>query len=186
MKAAIHPANHQYIGPLEVDDPAVVDEICRFRVLVWRESGGIAPGAFSDGEWRDPIDSGSRHWVIRHRDGSLIGAGRLSIHATLSEVHQADEYFRYGLDLQGPIAAPSGVVVSASFRSLGLGRLLLDVQERAARDEGARYAVRQASPRMVRLLEHRGWRIVGPASLDPRFPGVEFQVAILKLNGAEQ
>ena len=39
-----------------------------------------------------------------------------------------------------------------------------------------RYAVRQASPTMVRLLLRRGWQVVGPASDDPRFPGISFQV----------
>lgn len=163
--------------PQEVTDPAEIAEICRFRAQVWRDTGQTAADAFPVQGWRDPIDGVCRHWVIRDPAGQLLAAGRLSVHATLDEVHQAEEYRRYGLDLNGPIAAPDRVVVSPAMQGAGLGRRILDVQDEAARQIGARHAVRQASPGMVRLITQRGWRVVGPASSDARFPGVRFQVA---------
>ena len=163
--------------PYEVFDTSVVREICRFRARVWRQIGQLAENAFSPEGWYDPIDSDCRHWVIRDGRGKIVAAGRLSVHPSLDEVHQADEYRRYGLDLPGPIAAPDRVVVCPSTQGCGLGRQILDVQDHAARMAGARHAVRQASPRLIQLLQHRGWQIHGPASPDERFPGVEFQVA---------
>ena len=52
------------------------------------------------------------------------------------------------------------------------------LQDAAAQVRGASHAVRQASPRMAELLQHRGWRTLGPASPDPRFPDVDFQVVL--------
>jgi len=61
---------------------------------------------------------------------------------------------------------------------------LLDAQDAFARRAGARHAVRQASPAMVRLLVRRAWRILGPATPDPRFTGFRFEVAVLDLSDA--
>ena len=58
----------------------------------------------------------------------------------------------------------------------GLASRLVETQDEAAIDAGAQHAVRQASPAMQRLVVARGWRAVAPASIDPRFPDVRFQV----------
>jgi hypothetical protein len=163
---------------IETCDERVIAEICRFRVSVWREEGQLAAHAFSNGQWRDPVDDRATHWLIRDVRGRCAAAGRLSMHDSLAEVHQADEYLRFGLQLPGPVAAPDRVVVAGFARASGLGRQILDLQDSAACARGASHAVRQASPRMAQLLEHRGWRVLGPASPDDRFPGVEFQVVI--------
>jgi GNAT superfamily N-acetyltransferase len=169
-------------GPMEGADPVVITEICRFRARVWKEIGKLAEGAFGSDGWRDPIDSHSQHWVIRTEDGTLVAAGRLSIHDTLDEVHESREYRQYGLDFPGKIAAPDRVVVCPSMQGRGLGWQILDAQDQAAVEHGARHAVRQASPGMVRLLSRRGWKIVGPASTDSRFPGEVFQVAFVSFD----
>jgi predicted GNAT family N-acyltransferase len=165
---------------LETCDEHIIEEICRFRVSVWREQGQLASHAFPNGQWRDPIDDQSTHWLIRDSQGSCAAAGRLSMHGSLAEVHQAQEYLRFGLHLPGPVAAPDRVVVASFARESGLGRQILDLQDAAAQALGASHAVRQASPRMVQLLQHRGWQALGPASPDDRFPGVEFQVVVKK------
>ena len=100
------------------------------------------------------------------------------MHDSLAEVHQSHEYLRFGLDLTGPIAAPDRVVVARFAQGHGLGRQLLDLQDTAALSRGATHAVRQASPRMVQLLTNRGWEALGPATADPRFPGIEFLVVL--------
>ena len=163
---------------VETSDQRLIDEICRFRVEVWREEGQLSADAFPTGRWRDAIDDHATHWLIRTSDGSSAAAGRLSIHPSLHEVHQCEEYLRFDLGLSGPIAAPDRVVVAPFARANGLGKWILDLQDAASIARGATHAVRQASPRMVQLLKPRGWRVLGPASPDPRFPGVEFQVVI--------
>jgi hypothetical protein len=163
---------------LETCDEQVIAEICRFRVSVWREQGQLASHAFPSGQWRDPIDDQSTHWLIRDFRGCCAAAGRLSMHRSLADVHQAEEYLRFGLQLPGPVAAPDRVVVAGFARASGLGRQILDLQDAAAEARGASHAVRQASPRMAQLLEHRGWQVLGPASPDDRFAGVDFQVVI--------
>jgi GNAT superfamily N-acetyltransferase len=176
----------QYIDVIEVDDPRVLDEICAFRARTWREVGGLAANTFPEGHWRDADDARSRHWIVRDGTGRLVAAARLTMHAALEEVSEAAEYLRYDLHLPGPIAAPARVIVCPTAQGSGLGRRLLQVQDDAALAAGARYAVRQASPAMVRLLLRRGWRVLGPASADPRFPGVPFQVAVLDFAAAKR
>jgi GNAT superfamily N-acetyltransferase len=164
--------------PLPVAGALGIEEICRFRVAVWRGEGNLRVDAFPDGQWRDPIDNLARHWLIRDPQGRPAAAGRLSVHAELSDVHEHEEYARWGIDLPGPVANPDRTVVARFARGRGLGRLILDVQDEAAREQGARYAVRQASPRMLQLLQQRGWRILGRSAPDDRFPGVAFQTVI--------
>lgn len=163
----------------EVTSPEKLEEIYRFRVQVWKATGQLMAAAFPDQRWHDAIDDSSRHWVIHHADGWIVATGRLSIHPTLCDVHQAEEYQRYNLEPLGPIAAPDRVVVCPSMQGKGLGHLILDMQDGVARQAGARYAVRQASSQMARLLGRRGWRLIGPASEDNRFAGVQFTVAVL-------
>jgi N-acyl-L-homoserine lactone synthetase len=175
-----------YTEVTEVDDLQILEEIYALRARVWRTTGGLAANAFPTGQWRDAYDALSRHWVVRDEHGRLAAAARLTVHASLDAVPEAAEYLRYDLPRSGPIAAPARVVVCPSAQGVGLAGRLLDVQDQATREAGAQRAVRQASPAMVRLLVRRGWQIVGPATPDPRFPGVPFQVAQLDLVASER
>lgn len=170
------------VKPIETRDPAVIEQICRLRVEVWREAGHDVEVAFPDGVWRDEWDAVSRHWVV-YAGTKVVAAARWCVHVQLRDVPEADQYLRYGLKLAGPIAAPSRVVVARAWQHRGLARTFLDLQDEASRTAGVRYAVRQASPAMVRLLVHRGWQIIGAAEPDPRFPGVRFQIAIRAFSG---
>ena len=166
-------------GPTEVRDADSIAEICLFRARVWSATGAVAPDAFSSSTgWRDPLDAVCGHWVVRDDQRNLVAAGRLSIHNSLDDVHEAHEYKQYGVASTGPVAAPDRVVVLPQIQGAGLGCQILDVQDRAAREAGAVIAVRQASPAMTRLLVRRGWQMLGPASADRRFPKVTFQVAV--------
>jgi GNAT superfamily N-acetyltransferase len=167
----------QQVELTEVTGSEQVDEICRFRAAVWLASQGANPVAFPSGSWRDPIDDGARHWVARDSNGNLLAAARFAIHDQLEDMIEHREYRRYYLEAHGPIAAPDRVVVAPAAQGQGLASQLLAIQHKAATAAGAVCALRQASPRMVRLLRHRGWRMHGPASIDPRFPGVTFTVA---------
>jgi GNAT superfamily N-acetyltransferase len=164
---------------LETRDSREIDEICRFRAEVWSAIPGTRPDAFPLGHWRDPFDDWARHWIVRSEDGRLVAAARLTIHDGVEQMIEPREYLRYGLKADGQIAAPDRVVVAHGWRNRGLAAKLLEVQERAGRDANAVCAARQASPGMVRLIQPRGWRILGPASRDPRFPSTCFSVAML-------
>jgi GNAT superfamily N-acetyltransferase len=167
-------------GPERVTDAPTLEAIYRLRAAVWRETGDIAQAAFAGGSWSDEHDPDSMHWVFRDGD-DLVAAARLSVHERLADVPEAEEYAAAGLDLEGRIAAPARVVVAAVARRHGLASQLLDAQDEAARAAGCAYAVRQSSPAMSRLLVRRGWRDVGPAGRDERFPGVRFEVMVLEL-----
>lgn len=158
-------------------DHVEIEEVCRFRAAVWMATDGVDPAAFPCGSWRDPIDDVAQHWVCRDARGTLLAACRLTIHDRLEEIVERHEYQRYGIKVLGAIAAPDRVVVAPAAQGQGLASRLLDMQHAAARAAGAACALRQASPRMVRLLERRGWRLHGPAGIDRRFPGVPFEVA---------
>ena len=84
-------------------------------------------------------------------------------------------------DLEGRIAAAARVVVAAAARRRGLAWQLCDARDEAARAAGCSFAVCQSSPVMTRLLQRRGWREIGPAGRDERFPGVRFTIMVLEL-----
>jgi GNAT superfamily N-acetyltransferase len=168
-------------GPERVADPPTLEAIYRLRAAVWRETGDIAQAAFADGRWSDEHDPASLHWVVRGGGGELVAAARLSVHERLADVPEAEQYAAAGLRLEGPIAAPARVVVAAAARRHGLAGQLLDAQDAAAREAGCTFAVRQSSPAMSRLLRRRGWRDAGLAAPDERFPGVTFEVMVLKV-----
>lgn len=175
-------ADDQFHGPILVADSQAITEICQLRVRVWRQTGTLAEDAFPDGQWRDAIDETCKHWCVT-RNGEIVAAARWSLHASLEDLSECAQYARHDVTLTGPISQPARVVVCPTARGRGLRGLaskLLDVQDAESRRAGARYAVRQAAPGMVPLLRRRGWQIVGPATPDPRFPGVQFQVSLFR------
>ncbi len=163
---------------MEVSDAATIDEICRFRAQVWMAMDGTVADAFPRGQWRDAEDDYARHWICRSADGKLLAAARLAVLDRLHDIIEPHEYHRYCLEADGRVAAPDRVVVATAAQGNGLAGLLLDAQHHAALESGAVCATRQASPRMAQLLVRRGWRLLGPASVDRRFPTTTFWVAL--------
>ena len=176
----------EYQLPVEVNDGRTIAEICKFRAAVWKAIGQLAEGAFSEQGRRDPRDINCQHWIIRDADHRLVAAGRSSVHEKLRQVHQAEEYLRYGLDADMRVAAPCRVVVCPSAQGRGLGRQILDMQDQAAEEAGVVCAVRQASTSMLRLLKHRDWQILGPATTDDRLPDVAFSVTVKWFDGRDR
>lgn len=170
--------------PIKVQGATAIEEICRFRVDVWRQTGSLAEDAFQDGQWRDDAEEHCTHWVVRDAGGQLLAAARWGVVESFDQVQEVEEYKRYGLSLAGVIAEPARVVVASSARRMGLATKLLDIQDEASRGVAAQHAVRQASPAMARLLVRRGWKVLGPSSTDPRFSGVQFQVAVISYTGS--
>ena len=166
--------------PVEVTEPSLIDSICRFRVQVWAATGCLAPDAFPNGIWRDELDDTCKHLVVMQGE-RILAAARWSLHRSVDELPEAKQYQRLHLQLEGPIGVVERVVACPSVPHLGLSRVLLDAIEAKLRAAGARYELGQASPSMVRLSLRRGRHIVGPAAPDPRFPGVEFQIMLIRL-----
>lgn len=162
----------------KVSDPATLEEIYQFRARVWDSSEGIAVNAFPTGKWQDQHDTLAQHWIVTNADDRMVGAARLSLHERIEDVVEPEQYQRYGVECDGLIAAPDRVVVCPSARRQGIAQRLLDAQDNASIDAGAACALRQASPAMCRLVEKRDWHLLGPASIDPRFPDIVFTVAL--------
>jgi GNAT superfamily N-acetyltransferase len=167
--------------PVTVWDRESLANIFHFRRRVWEATPTPVKRAFPQGSWRDPYDEVATHWVIRDEGGRIVAAARQTIHSRWDDFPAAEDYSEYFDELAGPIAHPARMVVCPSAQGQGLASQLIDLQEAAAERAHCRYALRQASPAMVRLLVRRGWQILGPAPFDPRYPGVEFQVALLAL-----
>ena len=167
-----------YSAPFEVSDETTISDICLLRERVWRDTGCLIPNAFGPSGWRDPIDMHCRHWIILDRHDTIVAAGRLSVHDQITDVHESEQYLKYGISFPGTFANPDRVVVDQAIAGHGLGRKILDAQDGAIASENIVYSVRQASPRMVRLLLNRGWHVAGSASSDRRFPGMDFSVVI--------
>jgi len=170
--------------PQLVTDPLTLEAIFRLRAQVWRETGDVSPSALRGGRWSDEHDSAAMHWVVRDDTGALLAAARLSVHARLADVPEAEAYAAAGLDLEGPIGAPAHLVVAAPARGHGLFVQLADTQNAASRAAGCTFLVCQASPAMRRLLPRRGWQEIAAAPADERFPGVGFVVMVLELASA--
>ena len=169
----------------KVDAPATLEEIYKFRARVWDSSKGIAVNAFPTGKWQDQHDATALHWIVTNADNQMVGAARLSLHERMEDVVEPEQYLRYGVECDGLIAAPDRVVVCPSARRQGIAQRLLDVQNEASVDAGAACALRQASPAMCRLVEKRDWHLLGPASIDPRFPNIVFTVALRAFSPAQ-
>ncbi|WP_426416607.1 GNAT family N-acetyltransferase [Aestuariirhabdus sp. LZHN29] len=156
-----------------------MDELAGFRFEAWCDAG-IDPAKFPSQQWSDPHDHLRLHWVVRER-GRIIASASLGIHERLLDVDEAEVYIAAGLEGEGPVGAPARVAVLSAYRKHGYASLLLDQQDSAMDDAGVRYAVRQSSPSMQRLLIPRGWVDYGSAPPDPRFPGVDFHIMRLDL-----
>jgi N-acetylglutamate synthase-like GNAT family acetyltransferase len=165
---------------LEVDQPPLLEDVFALRILAWRSQVGI-PANIS--QWKDELDGVSRHWAILRRS-KPIAAARLSMHATIDDVPDAEVYAGMALDLPGPIASISRCVVHPDFRGRGLSDLLDAARLAAARQSGCRsvlaltYDVRRQAK-----LEGHGFRFVGTGQ-PPRggpMKGVAGAVLVLHL-----
>lgn len=134
--------------------------IGRLRVQAWETA---APEAAEMEIWLDEYDRSSRHWVALH-EGAPVAAARLSIHANLSEVPDAESY-------QGVIDNPSAtriasfnrLVVHPSFRRLGLSRRLDLIRLEVAEEMGCEGAILSTAtgPHRIRQLVALGFEFLG-------------------------
>jgi GNAT superfamily N-acetyltransferase len=159
--------------------PERLAELFELRARVWIGEGAD-PAAFPEGAWSDDADARRLHWVALDGD-RIVGGASLDVLSSLAEMDEPEAYRIVPPPPPGIVAAPARIVVERAYRGRGIASALLDAQDEAAREAGAVFAARQASPPMARLLRRRGWRVDGPAPDDPRFPGVRFVVMSLDL-----
>ncbi len=164
-------------------DHGSLRRIAKFRADTWRSTLAADGHTFHSSEIGDAWDEEAMHWVVlksppNDSEPRIVASARLIVANSLQEIPESEQYIGRGLpNLEGPIAAPDRVVVAPVYQGRGLAARLLEVQETTAQSLHAKWAVRQASPSMVRRLATRDWSLVGPADADAKFPGVVFTIA---------
>lgn len=145
-----------------VTDPALLEDIYRLRVDVWRAAGEDVPGASTDGRWRDAHDAHARH-VAFVEDGRPIAAGRFCVHRSLAEVPDAETYASLRAELAAPVASLNRLVVHPSAQGRGLSTDLDLWRIVAAASAGCRTVIACAGKGRDRSLLRRGFRPLGAA-----------------------
>lgn len=163
---------------IEVQGEAWIQRIAAFRVSCWRAWGALAPQAFPDGAWRDPLDERARHWVVLDGD-ALVGAIRCAWFDRFDDLPDVAVYRSLGLELAGRVALPERLVVDPSRAREGVARRLAEAVREAVIAAGTPWSLAESSPPTRALLEARpDRRVVGAAPADPRFPGVAFVIVL--------
>jgi GNAT superfamily N-acetyltransferase len=145
-----------------IEQPAAgtMAAIYRLRVAAWR----ARTPAFPDmPEWRDDFDDGAMHWAILH-EGAPIAAARMTIHAALADLPNAEIYTRLlPADLAGPIASINRLVVDTAWAKRGLPRILDEARVDAARTSGCRHVLGEtyAGGRRPDSLAYLGFKPLG-------------------------
>ncbi|WP_291069182.1 GNAT family N-acetyltransferase [Hyphomonas sp.] len=118
-------------GPVEIspDDERLLSAIGQLRVRAWR----ARQPAFPDmREWLDDFDLFARHWTLSD-NGILVAAARMTVHAELSSVPNAEIFASvFPNGLPGPIASLNRLVVDPAFAGRGLSRALDEARIEAA------------------------------------------------------
>jgi hypothetical protein len=141
---------------------ALLDEIYRLRVLVWRN---FAPSFTDQPLWMDAWDENSRHWAFLY-ENSPIAAARLSIHSSLQELPHAECYDGVlPADLPGPIASFNRLVIHRNWRGLGLAEQLDIVRLESAEAMKCRCAVgiTDSGNHRIKQLEQMAFQVAGLA-----------------------
>lgn len=140
-------------------------QIGRLRISAWQtETSRTAEMEL----WLDEFDRAARHWAV-FREGTPVAAARLSVHASIAEVPDAESYLGvFPQPPPGPIASMNRLVVHPSARNAGLSKQLDLIRLDAAKTMGCRSAILSTAsgPRRVRQLLRWGFELAG---YGPRF-----------------
>ncbi|MBB5061010.1 GNAT superfamily N-acetyltransferase [Granulicella aggregans] len=148
-------------APIIVEDPAVLQQVGRLRILAWEADGELPSFAPRAEVWIDEHDSHAVNWVILC-DGLPIAAARLCVHKRISELPDIASLIGYEDSLVPPVAAFTRLVVSPAFRGRGLSKELDGMRLAAAQEEGCRSAVVVTHvPARMRQLRAAGFRNLG-------------------------
>jgi GNAT superfamily N-acetyltransferase len=141
-------------------DAVMLQLIGELRVRAWRSE---APVPAAQTTWLDKYDLYSRHWAVFNA-GRLVASGRLSVHAAVGELPDAECYIGvFTKLLPAPIASLNRLVVDPSARGRGLSRRLDLARVEAAQEMGCRSVVgaTQSGSRRVQQLLEIGFVVIG-------------------------
>ena len=154
----------------EVTDPTILKQVYRLRVRAWAETE-VAPEAFPSGMWTDAYDPMARHWVAEDGDG-IVGACRLTVHDTLSDVPCARFYRRIKAKTAPRYGVFSRLVVLQRARRQGVSKRLDHARLTAAVEFGCKTIVGYSHrPDRVRALCRKGFRCADDFNAYHKEPG---------------
>lgn len=139
-----------------------LEQIYRLRVEAWRRFLPSEPALTS---WSDDLELTSRQWAIYH-DGSPVGAARVSLHDTVSDVPDYDGDCRVSLGAEDlPVASLNRLVVSGFHQGMGLSEALDRVRVEAAKEMMAKsIIVSCAGDFRGNKLRAMGFKFIGQAT----------------------
>ncbi|OYT70329.1 MAG: hypothetical protein CFK52_11335 [Chloracidobacterium sp. CP2_5A] len=163
-KAAAQARSDRYMSEafriVEVSDLETIAAIQRLRAESWATTG-LSASLFPNGQWRDPSEERPpfRHWAVFAGE-RIVAAGRLSIHAKLSEAPGGHLFAQLPCEIIPPIASINRLVVHPDARRQGLSRKLDEARLAAARAAGARTVLAYWS-RITGMARYRSLESLG-------------------------
>jgi GNAT superfamily N-acetyltransferase len=119
--------------PIIVEDPAVLHQVGRLRMLAWEADGELPSFAPNAKVWLDEHDSHAVNWVVLC-GGLPVAAARLCVHKRVCDLPDLASLVGYEDSLVAPIAALTRLVVSPAFRGRGLSKELDGTRLAAAQE----------------------------------------------------
>jgi GNAT superfamily N-acetyltransferase len=148
-------------APIVVEDPAILQQVGRLRILAWEADGGLPSFAPRAEVWIDEHDSHAINWAM-FCEGLPIAAARLCVHKRVCDLPDLASLVGYEDSLLTPIAAFTRLVISPAFRGRGLSKELDGTRLSAAQGAGCRSAVGVTHiPARIRQLNAYGFRNLG-------------------------
>jgi GNAT superfamily N-acetyltransferase len=154
---------------IPVTDWAMIERINELRLRVYRDN---IPQAKDLTSMIDDFDQIARHWAVL-KDGQLAASARLSVHATLEDVPDPENYENvFPEHPPSPIASFNRLVIDPSVRGTGISSQLDLIRLEAAEAMGCRCAVgaTSAGERRVTQMLRAGFVAVGIGNRDLHSP----------------
>ena len=144
-------------------DRAMIQRIGELRVRAWQTE---VPQAVRMVTWLDEFEWVARHWAFL-RDGQPVAAARLSVHPSINDVPDSENYTGlFSEPPPAPVASFNRLVVDPSVRGMGLSEQLDLLRLDVAEAMGCCSAV-GATPSGERRVSHMvklGFVVVGPGN----------------------
>jgi GNAT superfamily N-acetyltransferase len=148
-------------APIVVEDPALLQQVGRLRILAWEADGELPSFAPRAEVWIDEHDSHAVNWAV-FCEGLPVAAARLCIHKQICDLPDLASLVGYEDSLVTPIAVFTRLVVSPAFRGRGLSKELDEIRLTAATNAGCRSALGVTHiPARIRQLNALGFRNLG-------------------------